>query len=44
MHVHLSAEPLSPQKQEQIRQEIQEILKRRQHYLDLARKQRRLND
>ncbi|ALA56553.1 hypothetical protein NITMOv2_4669 [Nitrospira moscoviensis] len=38
IHVRLSAEPLSPQKQEQVRQEVQEILKRRQHYLDLARR------
>ncbi|CAE6794106.1 conserved hypothetical protein [Nitrospira defluvii] len=39
IHVHLSAEPISPQKQEQVRQEVQEILKRRQHYVDLARGQ-----
>ena len=44
IHVRLSAEPLSPQKQEQVRQEVQEILKRRQHYLDLARRQHHRND
>ncbi|ULA65505.1 MAG: hypothetical protein LZF86_210110 [Nitrospira sp.] len=44
IHVRLSAEPLSPQKQEQVRQEVQEILKRRQHYLDLARRQHHSND
>jgi len=37
IHVHLSAEPLSPKKQEQVRQKVRKILKRRQHYVDLAR-------
>ncbi|ALA60650.1 hypothetical protein NITMOv2_4273 [Nitrospira moscoviensis] len=43
IHVRLSSEPLSPEKQEHVRQEVREILKRRQHYVDLARGQLRFN-
>lgn len=37
--VRLSSEPLSPEKQERLRQELQEIKQRRQHYLDEIRMQ-----
>lgn len=37
--VMLSSAPLSPEKQERVRQEIQVSKQRRQHYLDKIRKQ-----
>lgn len=43
IYVRLSSEPLSPQGQEQMRQEAREILKHRQHYVDVARGQLRFN-
>ncbi|OQW67047.1 MAG: hypothetical protein BVN29_05325 [Nitrospira sp. ST-bin5] len=43
IHVRLSSEPLSPEKQAKMRQEVRGLLKRRQDSVDVARGQLRFD-
>lgn len=42
IHVCFSSEPLTPETQPEVHQEIQDVRKRRQYYVDEIRRQARL--